>query len=363
MAVVCKNQPSEAENAAGMVRPLTVGGVQWRNNILLAPMSGVSDVPFRRAAWRCGAGMVFSEMVASEALVSGHMEMAMKAENAGLPLHVVQLAGRQAEWMHRAARLAEDNGADVIDINMGCPARKVTNGLSGSALMRDLDHAMELVNAVLGAVQVPVTLKMRLGWDHHSINAPELARRAVDAGVQMITVHGRTRCQFYKGEADWHAVRAVRGATDVPLIVNGDIGCAETAKAAMAASGADGVMLGRACYGQPNLPGDIARQLSDGGAQAENRYSMVEHYRDMIDFYGEPLGLRCARKHVGWWMERLPFAVGADLKREIMTSRSAVFVEEKLETLEREQGWPSQASSVESQGVAPQGAVLRERAA
>ena len=358
MAVVCKNQPSEAENAAGMVRPLTVGGVQWRNNILLAPMSGVSDVPFRRAAWRCGAGMVFSEMVASEALVSGHMEMQMKAENAGLPLHVVQLAGRQAKWMDRAARLAEASGADVIDINMGCPARKVTNGLSGSALMRDLDHAMELVNAVLGAVQVPVTLKMRLGWDHHSINAPELARRAVDAGVQMITVHGRTRCQFYKGEADWHAVRAVRGAIDVPLIVNGDIGCAETAKAAMAASGADGVMLGRACYGQPNLPGDIARQLSDGGAQAENRYSMVEHYRDMIDFYGEPLGLRCARKHVGWWMERLPFAVGADLKREIMTSRSAVFVEEKLATLEREQGWRSQTPSADSQGVVP-----RERAA
>ena len=363
MAVVCKNQPSDTENADGMVRSLTVGGVRWRNNILLAPMSGVSDAPFRRAAWRCGAGMVFSEMVASEALVTGHMEMQMKAENAGLPLHVVQLAGRQAKWMDRAARLAEANGADVIDINMGCPARKVTNGLSGSALMRDLDHAMELVNAVLGAVQVPVTLKMRLGWDHHSINAPELARRAVDAGVQMITVHGRTRCQFYKGKADWHAVRAVREATDVPLIVNGDIGCADTAKAAMAASGADGVMLGRVSYGQPNLPGDIANELSGSKEQAGNRYSMVEHYRDMIAFYGEPLGLRCARKHVGWWMERLPFAVGADLKREIMTSRSAVFVEEKLETLEREQGWPSQASSVESQGVAPQGAVLRERAA
>lgn len=353
MAVVCKNQPSNAENAITIVRPLTVGGARWRNNILLAPMSGVSDVPFRRAAWRCGAGMVFSEMVASEALATGHMEMQMKAESAGLPFHVVQLAGRQAKWMDHAARLAEANGADMIDINMGCPARKVTNGLSGSALMRDLDHAMELIKAVLGAVKIPVTLKMRLGWDHYSINAPELARRAVDAGVQMITVHGRTRCQFYKGKADWHAVHAVREAIDVPLIVNGDISGAETAKAAITASGADGIMLGRACYGQPNLPGDIARQLSGGAGQSDIRYSVVEHYRDMIAFYGEPLGLRCARKHVGWWMERQPFAIGADLKREIMTSRSAVFVEEKLAALESEQCPPSQSPS----------AVYEERAA
>ena len=338
MAVVCKSQPSDAENIAGIARPLRVGGAQWRNNILLAPMSGVSDVPFRRAAWRCGAGMVFSEMVASEALVTGHMEMQMKAESAGLPFHVVQLAGRQAGWMDHAARLAEANGADMIDINMGCPARKVTNGLSGSALMRDLDHAMELVEAVVNAVRLPVTLKMRLGWDNHSINAPELARRAVDAGVQMITVHGRTRCQFYKGRADWYAVRAVREAIDVPLIVNGDIGCAQTATAAMAASGADGVMLGRACYGQPGLPGDIARQLGADNPATEGRYSIAEHYRDMIGFYGEPLGLRCARKHVGWWMERLPFEVAAGLKREILTSRSAAFVEKQLAALELEQG-------------------------
>ena len=332
-----ENQPSEAENAAHTIRPLTVGGAHWRNNVLLAPMSGVSDVPFRRAAWRCGAGMVFSEMVASEALVTGHMEMQMKAESAGLPFHVVQLAGREAKWMDHAARLAEANGADMIDINMGCPARKVTNGLSGSALMRDPDHAMGLVEAVLGAVNIPVTLKMRLGWDHNAINAPELARRAEAAGVQMITVHGRTRCQFYKGEADWHAVRGVREATSVPLIVNGDIGCAETAQVAMQASGADGVMLGRACYGQPDLPGNIARQLSGESQPVQNRYSMVEHYRDMIAFYGEPLGLRCARKHAGWWMERLPFSVAGALKREIMTSRNAVLVEEKLAELEREQ--------------------------
>lgn len=330
------NTDTGTSTDTGIVRPLTIGGVQWRNNVLLAPMSGVSDVPFRRAAWRCGAGMVFSEMVASEALVTGHMEMRMKAESAGLPFHVVQLAGRQAKWMDHAARLAEANGADMIDINMGCPARKVTNGLSGSALMRDLDHAMTLVEAVTGAVKLPVTLKMRLGWDHTSINAPELARRAVDAGVKMITVHGRTRCQFYKGRADWHAVRAVCDAVRVPLIVNGDIGCAQTAHAAMAASGADGVMLGRACYGQPNLPGDLSRELSGEVLSSEHCYSIVEHYRDIIAFYGEPLGLRCARKHAGWWMERLPFAVAGGVKREIMTSRSAALVEDRLAALERE---------------------------
>ena len=283
-----------------LIKPLTVGRVTYRNNILLAPMSGVSDVPFRRAAWKSGAGMVVSEMVASEALVTGHAEMQMKAEAADLPVHVLQLAGRQAEWMGHAARLAEANGADVIDINMGCPARKVTNGLSGSALMRDLDHALTLIEAVVGAVKVPVTLKMRLGWDENCINAPELAKRAVDAGIQLITVHGRTRQQFYKGEADWLAVAAVRDVVDVPLVINGDITDVETTVNAMAASGADGVMIGRAGYGKPDLPGAIAGTLATSSMQNDRfeTYDICNHYAEIIAFYGEPLGVRCARKHI-----------------------------------------------------------------
>ncbi len=309
-------------------KPIVVGNVTYRNNVLLAPMSGVSDVPFRRAAWASGAGMVISEMVASEALVTGHVEMEMKAESAGLPVHVIQLAGRQAEWMSHAANLAEANGADVIDINMGCPARKVTNGLSGSALMRDLDHALTLIEAVVGAVRVPVTLKMRLGWDEQSINAPDLARRAVDAGVKLITVHGRTRQQFYKGVADWEAVRAVRDVIDVPLIINGDIVDPETSFAALEASGADGVMIGRASYGKPDLPGAIAEAFNaDGSAPS---YDICHHYQEIIEFYGEPLGVKCARKHVGWWFERMRLPLERAFKAEIMTSNSAAFVYDRL---------------------------------
>lgn len=313
------------QSSIPVVRPLNVGGVTYRNNILLAPMSGVSDVPFRRAAWATGTGMVISEMVASEALVTGHVEMRFKAESAGLPVHVVQLAGREAKWMDHAARLCEAGGADVIDINMGCPARKVTNGLSGSALMRDPSHALSLVEAVVRAVKVPVTLKMRLGWDHQSINAPELARMAVDAGVQLITVHGRTRQQFYKGVADWHAISAVRDAVDVPLIVNGDIRDVQTAREAMHASGADGIMIGRASYGRPDLPGAIAAGLS-GLSPDAMPYDMVRHYAEMIEFYGPDLGVRCARKHVGWWLERLSAPLDRTLKAAIMTSADPEFV-------------------------------------
>jgi len=310
------------------IRPITIGSVTYRNNILLAPMSGVSDVPFRRAAWKAGAGMVISEMVASEALVTGQAEMRMKAEGAGLPVHVVQLAGRDAKWMAHAAVLAEAGGADVIDINMGCPARKVTNGYSGSALMRDLDHALGLVEAVVTAVEVPVTLKMRLGWDHNHLNAADLARRAVNAGVQLITVHGRTRQQFYKGNADWHAVAAVRDSIDVPLIVNGDIKGVGSSAKAMRASGADGVMIGRASYGSPDLPGVIASYQDD--RIAAPYYDIREHYEDIIDFYGEPLGVRCARKHVGWWFERQHLPLERAFRSEIMTSNNPEFVRDRL---------------------------------
>lgn len=310
-----------------LTKSIDVGGVVYRNSVLLAPMSGVSDVPFRKAAWHCGAGMVTSEMVASESLVTGNAEMALKLEGAGLPVHVVQLAGRQAKWMAHAARIAEGAGANVIDINMGCPARKVTNGYSGSALMRDLDHALTLIDAVVGAVEIPVTLKMRLGWDEQTMNAPELSRRAVDAGVQLLSVHGRTRCQFYKGKANWDAVRLVKQAVNIPVIINGDIIDRKSAERAITASGADGVMIGRGAYGNPQLAGQIS-------GSNQSTYDLVQHYQDIIAFYGEELGVKCARKHIGWWLDLSGLMLDGPLRREIMTSKNSTLVLSHLEQLQ-----------------------------
>ena len=301
--------------------PLVLGSVTIPNRVFLAPMSGVSDRPFRALAAEFGAGLVVSEMVASEQLATGEPEASMRAERAGGGPHVIQLAGREAHWMAEGARAAGDAGADIIDINMGCPARKVTSGYSGSALMRDLDHALTLIEATVGATALPVTLKMRLGWDHRSINAPELARRAEAAGVQMITVHGRTRCQFYEGRADWAAIRAVKDAVSIPVIANGDATSLDDMAPMLEQSAADGIMIGRGAYGRPWLPGAIARHAATGALP--ERPSLTEvamrHYEALLDHYGAFLGARVARKHLGWYMDQAP-AGDLALRRAVLTA-------------------------------------------
>ena len=312
-------------------KPLKIGEIAVANRVLLAPMSGVTDAPFRRLAAALGAGLVVSEMTASDDLVHGRPMSRLRCEAAGIGPHVVQLAGCETHWMAEGARVAEAAGADIIDINMGCPARHVTGGQSGSALMRDLDHALTLIEATIAAVKVPVTLKMRLGWDDRSLNAPELARRAEAAGVQMITVHGRTRCQFYKGEADWTAVRAVKDAISVPLVVNGDITSFEKAVQALEISGADAVMIGRGAQGQPWLPGQIGRRLETGKAEAAPALAeQLSHIRALYDevcrHYGLRIGLKHARKHLGWALEiaaqcsRAPAATLKRWRQNILTS-------------------------------------------
>ncbi|WP_183650651.1 tRNA dihydrouridine synthase DusB [Brucella daejeonensis] len=301
-------------------QPLSIGGVTLPNRVFLAPMSGVSDLPFRRRAAEAGAGMVVSEMVASAELCNRHRESMLRLSGEGLGTHVVQLAGREARWMGEAAKIAEGEGADIIDINMGCPAKKVTGGYSGSALMRDLDHAMTLVEATIAAVKVPVTLKMRLGWDEASINAPELARRAEDAGIAMVTVHGRTRCQFYEGCADWDAIGAVRDAVTIPLVANGDVASRRDAEEILRRSGADAVMVGRASYGQPWLAGAIAGSDFAPHCRKGILQYIIRHYEDMLEHYGSVTGVRHSRKHLGWYLDRhAGGTVSSAEKAQVMT--------------------------------------------
>ncbi len=309
--------------------PLTIGPIMIDPPVLLAPLAGITDLPFRARVAAFGAGLVVSEMVASGELLTEKPSVRAKARtDLGLADGArtsVQLAGREAGAMAEAARVVAGMGAAIIDINMGCPAKKVTGGLSGSALMRDLDHALRLIDAVVGAVAVPVTLKCRLGWDADCLNATGLARRAEAAGVRMITVHGRTRQQFYSGRADWAAIRAVSGAVSVPVVANGDISDLASARAALAASGAAGVMIGRGARGAPWRPAEIAAglfgapppEVPTGSALVDY---ISDHYEDMLRFYGSTLGLRVARKHLGWYADEA--AIDPGLRAGLMVAES-----------------------------------------
>jgi len=302
---------------------LSIAGHQLPNRAFLAPMAGITDAPMRKLAERFGAGLVVSEMIASNALATNNDDMVRRLNKSGSLPHVVQLAGCEAEWMRKGAEIAYAAGADIIDINMGCPSKRVTNGYAGSALMRVPDEALKLIDAVVAATPLPVTVKMRLGWDEDSLNAADLARRAVDAGARMITVHGRTRQQFYKGEARWNLVRPVVDAVDVPVVVNGDITSIGAAREALQQSGAAAVMIGRGAQGQPWAVGQIGAQLAGrepqpapaGGALAE---LVAGHYDAMLTDYGTQLGVRVARKHLDWYLEAAGMVLDKPVRSQLL---------------------------------------------
>ena len=294
--------------------PLSIGGVEIANRVCLAPLSGVTDQPFRRLARRYSTGLVFSEMVASREMLQQSRQSERKSRIDGeIGPIAVQLAGTEPEIMAEAARMVAGRGAEIIDINFGCPAKKIVRKAAGSALMRDVPLATAIMKAVVEAVDVPVTVKMRTGWDDDSRNAPELARIAEDCGIQMVTVHGRTRCQLYTGKADWSFIQAVKDAVNVPVIANGDIQTCDDAVACLQASGADGVMIGRAAQGRPWFPGQVAEYLASGShtpdPSLDERLRIARsHFAEMLSYYGVDTGIRIARKHMGWYAAGMPDA-------------------------------------------------------